>query len=171
MKIVVTGAGGFVGKRLVGQLASQGHKVIALLKRTPLKVEERFFDNELITTLVFDLNNLDVRALPEKADALITLAQSSHFRDFPQMAEDVMSVNVDANVSLLKWAIGAGVSKVVHASSGGVYGGNSGETFSETDLLSLNSPIGFYLGSKLCSEIVFQNFSQFFDSVSGFLIV
>ena len=100
---------------------------------------------------------------PEKADILITLAQSARFREFPEQVQEVFSINVVTNLRLIEWAISAGVRRIVHASSGGVYGASGQVAFVETDLLAVDPPLGFYLGSKLCSEIVPQNFQQFFD--------
>ena len=54
--------------------------------------------------------------------------------------------------------------QVIHASSGGIYGGKSGEIFSEDDLLAVDNPLGFYLSGKLCSEIIFQNYMHYFET-------
>jgi nucleoside-diphosphate-sugar epimerase len=106
-----------------------------------------------------------VEQLPKKTDALITLAQSSNFRKFPQKAREVFEVNVTSNLKLLDWAVKTKVQKVIHASSGGVYGGKLDFSFQETDNPEMLSPLGFYLCSKMCSELVFQNYAQFFKTL------
>lgn len=164
MKILITGAGGFVGKRLVARLAANGHEVLAVLRREPEPVERAWFADSRVRPVFLDLSRFETDALPSGVDAIITLAQSSRFRDFPAQADEVFAVNVTANLQLLQWAVKAGVKRIVHASSGGIYGGRSGGQIQETDLLAVDSPLGFYLGSKLCSEVVLQNYRHFFDT-------
>ncbi|MEC8674377.1 MAG: NAD-dependent epimerase/dehydratase family protein, partial [Pseudomonadota bacterium] len=41
MRIVVTGAGGFVGGALAARLAQQGHQVVAHYRRAPVKQPPR----------------------------------------------------------------------------------------------------------------------------------
>jgi UDP-glucose 4-epimerase len=164
MKILITGAGGFVGKRLVAQLAARGHDVLAVLRREPEATERTWFDHPRVHVLFLDLSRFNADTLPSDVDAIITLAQSSRFRDFPAQADEVFAVNVTANLQLLQWAVKSGVKRIVHASSGGIYGGRTGGRNQETDLLAVDSPLGFYLGSKLCSEVVLQNYRHFFET-------
>ena len=163
-KILITGAGGFVGKRLSKELALQGHEVFALMREIPNQEDMTYFKSELIHIIIHDLENFNPEKLPRNVDKLITLAQSAHFRDFPKKAEEVFRVNTSVNLSLLQWAISNSVKKVVHVSSGGIYGGKFGKIFQENELLSIDTPLGFYLGSKLCSEIIFQNYMNFFET-------
>lgn len=165
MRVLVTGASGFVGQRLVVQLANSGHDVFALARRYVDFADDArpSQSRATITRVLQDLETLDVATLP-KVDAVISLAQSSLFREFPDQAQPVFDVNVTANLKILQWAANAGVRKFVHASSGGIYAGRPGKQFLETDLLAVDSPLGFYLGTKLCSEIVFHNFRHFFET-------
>jgi nucleoside-diphosphate-sugar epimerase len=164
MKILITGAGGFVGKRLVRDLADKGNEVIALIRSQPRAADRHYFLSKNIRLLELDLSSLDCRQLPRAVDVLYTLAQSAHFREFPEKAEDVFGVNVAANFLLWQWAAQSGVRKCIHVSSGGIYGGKSEKVFDEDELLAVNSPLGFYLGTKLCSEIVFQNYKDLFET-------
>lgn len=164
MKILLTGAGGFVGRRLVSLLAKDGHVVYAMVRSNLDSDQKEYCNYKNVHVLKQDLSSLITSDLPEDIDAMVTLAQSSHFREFPEQAEEVFEVNVTANLKLLQWAVDAGVKRVVHASSGGIYGGKKGVQFLETDMLAVDSPLGFYLGSKLCSEIVLQNYRDFFES-------
>ena len=165
MRIVVTGAAGFVGHRLCRVLAGEGHEVTALVHPDSLSRASRVLGESAARVVGVDLAALHAAELPQSADAVITLAQARNFRDFPTRAEETFAVNVLANLRLLQWAAGAGVRVVVHASSGGIYGGRPAGQFHETDLLAVDSPLGFYLGSKLCSEIVLQNFRQLFKTM------
>jgi len=162
MSILITGAGGFVGKRLVASLAGAGHSVVAVVRAAPSGEDCRYFSGRNVRIVVADLSDLDVSILPNGISAVVALAQSAHFREFPERATEVFDVNVNANLRLLDWSVRSGVKRFVLASSGGIYGGKLGAQFQETDNFPVNSPLGFYLGSKLCSEIVFQNYRQFF---------
>jgi nucleoside-diphosphate-sugar epimerase len=164
MKILITGAGGFVGKRLCQYLAEKEHEVVAIVRSIPKDVEYSWSAVRNIEFLKVDLNSLNCSQLPSTVDAIYTLAQSTHFRNFPEKAEDVFAVNITANFHLLQWALKAGVRKFIHVSSGGIYGGKLGKVFQEDDSLAVDSPLGFYLGSKLCSEIIFQNYRSFFET-------
>ena len=165
MKMLVTGAGGFVGKRLVRHLADAGHDVTAVVRAEPAAADAPYFASPRLTVLRLDLARLDAGQLPRGIDAVYSLAQSSNFRSFPERADDIFAVNVAANATLLQWAVAQKVERFIYASSGGIYGGRSRGPSHESDLLAVDSPLGFYLGSKLCSEIVIQNFRQLFEGV------
>ena len=126
MRILITGAGGFLGKRLTRQLADLGNEVTAIVRRAPPAEDLRYFGGAGINVLKVDLANLDCGALPRGIDAIYSIAQSSHFREFPAKADDIFAVNVSANMKLLQWAMDNKVRKFVFASSGGIYGGRAG---------------------------------------------
>lgn len=161
MAYLVTGASGFVGKELVGKLVESGIKTYALVRPG---TESRIGKREGFEIIAADLGDLDCSKLPTDVQAVITLGQSSHFRDFPGRSDDTYSVNVTANYKLFDWAAKNEVEKFVHVSSGGIYGGQLGEVLDETKPLSVDSPLGFYLGTKLCAEILFQNYRDFFKT-------
>ena len=166
MKIVISGAGGFLGKRLTRHLAAAGHEVVAIVRRDPSPEDQSYFSAPGISVLRIDLSTLDSRRLPRDADAIYSVAQSSQFRNFPEQAEDIFSVNVTANMKLLQWAMENKVRKFIFASSGGIYGGRAGGKWNESDPLSVDSPLGFYLGTKLCAEVILQNCRQFFETMA-----
>lgn len=168
MNILITGAGGFLGKSVSRALSISGHTVYALCK--PEKKDHlKYFADCNISVIQQDLTSLNTSKLPLNIDALMTLAQSSNFRDFPNQSSDIFSVNVNANLELLNWALDSSVKHIIHASSGGIYGNRNSENqdfFHETDQLETIQPLGFYLGSKLCSEIIFKNYSHLFQSMT-----
>ena len=158
MRVLVTGANGFVGHPLVEALSAVGHEVFGVIR------PDQGPKSTLMNVIEMNLNEIDLSRLPSHVDAVVTLAQSPYFRDFPSRSDDIFSVNVTANFKIFDWAASNGVKIFIHVSSGGVYGGKLGEVLSEDQPLSVDSPLGFYLGSKLCSEIIFQNYAGFFDT-------
>lgn len=151
--VLITGAGGFVGRHLVSSLSDR-YRIVALV-RDEAAVQPG------VETVVHDLTRpLDESLLP-RPDAVIHLAQSARYREFPDGAADVFGVNVAGTFQLLEFARRTGVRSFVFTSSGGVYG-YSYERFVETDPVS---PLNFYFSSKYSAELLIANYQRFFNSV------
>lgn len=104
------------------------------------------------------------RKLPAKLDEVVFLAQSRHYREFPRHTRDIFGVNVAGLQRLLDYALGAGVRRFVLASSGGVYGFGE-QAFAEGMEVRQRGDLGFYLGTKICAEILAENYSSFFKVI------
>jgi len=61
MKILITGASGYIGSRLLPVLAESGHEIIALVRKSHLKTVPQHLHNK-VTVLVGDL--LDEHSIP-----------------------------------------------------------------------------------------------------------
>ena len=156
MRILLTGATGFVGRHLLPELASD-HEVVALTRAPPPSALAPLCD-----WVEADLSEpLRREALPQQVDAVIHLAQSEHYKAFPDGADDVFAVNVAATQQLVEYAVAAGASHVVFTSTGGVYG-HSDERLSETAPVS---PLDFYLSSKLAAELLIGNYRSLVNVV------
>ncbi|WP_299455616.1 NAD(P)-dependent oxidoreductase [uncultured Microscilla sp.] len=159
-KHLITGAGGLIGAELIKHLLlDQENQVFAISRQQPTTDQDR------LTYITLDFSTeWNTSVLPENIDTIIHLAQSPDFRDFPQKSESVFNVNTISTLKLLNYAQQTGVKKFVLASSGGIYGnGNNG--FTENTPIITNKNLGFYLGTKLCSEIIADSYAQFFDLV------
>lgn len=155
MKVLITGAAGFIGSHAVRSLQAQ-HDVYAMVRKQPS------LNQSSIQWIEHDLTRpLDYKHLPQRVDAVIHLAQSRYYRQFPERADDVFAVNIAGTFQLLEYARKVGAEIFVFASSGGVYG-NSYEKFVETDQVN---PINFYLSSKYTAELLIANYQQFFRTV------
>lgn len=155
--ILITGASGLVGSNLVSHL-HDGYKLY-VVSRSKIQTLTG------IENLVIDLNaSFDYSQLPEKIDKVVYLAQSEYFRDFPDKAIDIFQVNTAGMLNMLEYARKAGAKSFIYASSGGVYG-YGGESFSEDIDIPASSNLGFYLSTKLCSEILAGNYQQFMNIV------
>lgn len=162
MRVLVTGASGMIGRRLVARLAP-GHEVHALSRTRPPGAPPgvRWVEHDL-------RHELGRAPLPAAVDAVVHLAQSSRYRDFPAGAEDVFQVNVQSTFALLEWARRAGARRFVYTSTGGVYGFGP-RSFAEEQRVDLQalppSPLTHYLGSKLASEALVASYSGLFTTV------
>ena len=115
--------------------------------------------------LVCDLaTDYFVDGLPSRIDAVVHLAQSRRFREFPAGAADVLAVNVIATERLARYAASAGASHFVYASSGGVYAPSTAP-FTEEAPIATPAQAGWYQASKLASEALLHAYRGLFVPV------
>lgn len=154
MKILITGAAGFIGGHLVSRLASE-HEVFAVTRHEPGE------DAGSVRWIEHDLSgSLAEAPFPEQVDAVIHLAQSRQYRDFPGGAADMFAINVESTFRLLEYARRAGARTFVFTSTGGVYG--SSEHATESDPLN---PLNFYMSSKASAEVLVASYRSLLDAV------
>jgi UDP-glucose 4-epimerase len=154
MNILITGATGLIGADLIDTLKGSEHEIYTI---------SRSIQSITNTSLNFS-EDWDVNLLPKNIDAIIHLAQSENFRRFPECAKDVFYTNTLSTLKLADWAVTNGVKKFIYASSAGIYG-NSDIGFSEENEIVYKNELGFYLGTKHCSEVILDNYSNFFDVI------
>lgn len=115
MRLLITGAHGFIGSHLVARLAAE-HEIVALVRRVPATPRAS------VTYVAQDLAApLDDARLPTRIDAVIHQAAVID-ADAPGQATAAFLVNVLAVWRLLDYARAAGARRFIHASTGGVYG-------------------------------------------------
>ena len=148
MKIVVTGATGLTGSALLPVLAGE-HEVYAL--RRP---GSEGASVPGVSWIEQDLSEPLSDALPPSVDAVIHLAQSRRYREFPGGAVDMFEVNSATTVRLLHYCWEAGGSRFVYASSGAIYPPGP-RPVRENDT---PKPSNFYAMSKLVGEQVVDEF-------------
>ncbi|WP_034265675.1 NAD-dependent epimerase/dehydratase family protein [Aminiphilus circumscriptus] len=102
--------------------------------------------------------------LPGRIDSVVYLAQSEKFREFPEFTESVFRVNTLSLLKALDYARRAGARTFVYTSSGGVYG-NSAEVCHEDAPVCPHGELGFYLGTKMCGEILVENYTSYMNVV------
>ena len=153
MRILLTGGSGFIGSAVVSLLAP-GHEVIALGRTAPVAGAADWIEHDLASPL-------DTASLPAHVDAVVHLAQSRRYREFPEGAADMYAINTDTTFRLLEYARAAGATRFLFASTGGIYA-PSYERLVETDPVD---PLDFYLTSKVVAESLIGNYRRFFHTV------
>jgi UDP-glucose 4-epimerase len=151
--ILVTGSNGLLGRNLIQSLSRENevHALVRVLPPDPVPHVHYHAVN---------LSELgETGSLPKRMDTIIHLAQSSHFRDFPERALDVFRVNVESTAWLLDYATRSEAKHFIYASSGGVYGSGN-RAFDENSPIVATGDLGYYLGSKLCGEVLVQNYAS-----------
>ena len=110
MKILVTGAGGFVGGKIADVLTKAGHEVVGTVFHTPAE--------GIYRTVMCDLSNPII--IDETFDAIVHAAGSLPHKesDFTVFKRN----NVDSMVNLLDFAKRVNVNKIVYLSTIGIYG-------------------------------------------------
>lgn len=154
--ILVTGATGTVGSRLIPRLLAQGEAVRALVRdpESDTALRLRTAGAELV---VGDLATLDAAGFKDVVDgtaAVIHLAAT--FRDAPS-PERATAVNTDASIALAEAALDAGVTRFVFASTNLVYGGGHPAPQDETAELGPIAWGGPYPASKVAAEESLQD--------------
>ena len=148
MTFLVTGATGFLGQAVLPLLAQRG-EVVALHRpgsAPPNGDGVRWIGQDLASPLRDDL--------PDRIDAVLHLAQSRRYREFPDGAVDVMEVNTMATTRLLDYCRRAGGETFVYASSGAVTGAGP-KPIEESDT---PAPPDLYAISKRAGERVVEQF-------------
>jgi UDP-glucose 4-epimerase len=143
---LVVGGAGFIGSHLVGELLALGAKVFALDDMSNGKEENLPRNDPSLKLIKGDVREFDFQSLG-KLDGVFNEAARALIPSFKDPVTDLM-VNAGGTVRLLEYARKNDV-KLVHASSGSVYGNPSRIPIAEDHPLN---PISPYAVSKLASE-------------------
>lgn len=112
MKLLVTGATGFVGSQLVKQMASEGHQIRALVRKTSRLDQIKDLDVEFCYG---DMNNAEsLQRAVDNVDAVIHTAGLVREAD---KHEDFVRVNVDGTQNLLEACRNQHLKRFVYTSS------------------------------------------------------
>jgi len=145
VRVVVTGATGFIGTHLLTRLTEEGHEVTALVRQPAAIPGMR---KHGITAVLGDVGDeASVASAMTGAEIVFHLARAKAHGARPSEA---FTVNVDGTRATARAAKRAGVSRFVYASSSTVYGSRSGFVSETTPV----RPDAAYARSKAGAESV-----------------
>ncbi len=171
MKILVTGAAGFIGSHLAETLLQRGDVVVGLDNFNDYYDPARKRANAALLAAYpnFVLHTVDVRDEASVAhiladgsfDAVAHLAAMAGVRYSIERAPLYTDVNIRGTVNVLEGMRHAGVPHIVFASTSSVYGKTDRLPFQEDD--ALGKPLASYPASKIAGELMGYTYHNLFQ--------
>ena len=170
MKILLTGAAGFIGMTTALRLLARGYMVVGLdnlndyydvtLKENRLKRLTPHADFRFVKMDVADRQGMAELFAAENFDRVIHLAAQAGVRYSLQNPHAYIDCNIVGFVNILEGCRHTQVQHLVYASSSSVYGGNTKMPFSEHD--SVDHPISLYAATKKANELMAHTYSHLY---------
>ena len=190
MKILVTGAAGFIGSKVMTTLASRGDEVVGIdninsyydvrLKYGRLaecgfpfpesfekgcafgeqKVSNRFADCRFIRMDICDKEALDSLFAAEHFDAVVNLAAQVGVRYSVENPYAYVQSNILGFLNILEACRYNPVRHLVFASSSSVYGLNEQVPYNEDD--KVDAPVSLYAATKKADELMAHSYAKLY---------
>ena len=185
MKILVTGAAGFIGSHLVNMLCEYGEEVVGIdnindyysvsLKYARLNesgiIEEEIVQGHMVQSFKYtnyrfcrvditDKERIEDLCSSEGFDIIVNLAAQAGVRYSIENPYTYIQSNVVGFLNLLECARKNPVTHFVYASSSSVYGGNTKVPFSETD--RVDNQVSIYAVTKKSNELMASVYSKLY---------
>jgi len=170
VKILVTGAAGFIGMTASLRLLARGDEVVGLdnmndyyevsLKENRLKRLTALPGFRFVKLDVADRAGMEKLFADEKFDKVIHLAAQAGVRYSIQNPHAYVDSNLVGFINILEGCRHHQVQHLVYASSSSVYGGNTKMPFSEHD--SVDHPVSLYAATKKANELMAHTYSHLY---------
>ena len=170
MKVLLTGAAGFIGMTTTLRLLARGDEVVGLdnlndyyevslkeARLARLTPHERF---RFVKLDVADRAGMERLFAAERFDRVIHLAAQAGVRYSLQNPHAYIDSNIVGFMNVLEGCRHGGVQHLVYASSSSVYGGHTKMPFSEHD--SVDHPVSMYAATKKANELMAHTYSHLF---------
>jgi UDP-glucuronate 4-epimerase len=170
MRILVTGAAGFIGSHLSERLVARGDEVVGLdnlndyydvsLKQARLdrlSAQERF---EFVHADLADQAAMDAVFAKGRFDAIVNLAAQAGVRYSIENPRAYVEANVKGFLNILEGARRQKVGHLVYASTSSIYGLNTTLPLRETH--NTDHPVSFYAATKKANEAMAHSYSHLF---------
>lgn len=170
MKVLVTGAAGFIGMHASERLLARGDEVVGLdnlndyydvqlkLDRLARLTPQPGF--RFVKLDVADRPGLDKLFAEERFDRVIHLAAQAGVRYSLQNPHAYVESNLVGFMNILEGCRHSQVQHLVYASSSSVYGGNTKMPFSEHH--SVDHPVSIYAATKKANELMAHTYSHLY---------
>ena len=170
MKILVTGAAGFIGMSTALRLLARGDEVVGIdnlndyyevaLKEARLAQLQPHANFRFIKIDIADRPGIEKLFADEKFDRVIHLAAQAGVRYSIKNPHAYVDSNLVGFVNILEGCRHNKVQHLVYASSSSVYGGNTKMPFSEHD--SVDHPVSLYAATKKANELMAHTYSHLY---------
>jgi UDP-glucuronate 4-epimerase len=170
MKILVTGAAGFIGMHSAARLLARGDEVLGLdnlndyydpsLKESRLARLRAVPGFRFVKLDVADRAGIERLFAEEGFDRVLHLAAQAGVRYSLKNPHAYVDSNLVGFVNILEGCRHNEVEHLVYASSSSVYGGNAKMPFSEHD--SVDHPVSLYAATKKANELMAHTYSHLY---------
>ena len=170
MKILVTGAAGFIGSTLALKLLARGDRVVGIdnlndyydvrLKEARLDRLRGNDDFRFIKLDIADRKDVATVFAGERFDAVMHLAAQAGVRYSIQNPYAYVDSNLVGFINVLEGCRHGGVKHLVFASSSSVYGANTKLPFSEHD--NVDHPVSLYAATKKANELMAHSYAHLY---------
>ena len=171
MKILLTGAAGFIGMHTAKRLLARGDEVIGLdnlndyydvnLKKNRLLKLTESKNFRFVKIDLTDDENIKKLFEEEKFNAVVHLAAQAGVRYSLTHPQAYISSNVAGFCNILEACRCHPIEHLVYASSSSVYGGNTKLPFAEQD--SVDHPVSLYAVTKKTNELMAHTYSHLYQ--------
>lgn len=171
MRILITGAAGFIGHTLTRQLLARGDHVLGIDNLNPyydpaLKwarvndIAASYSDGwKFIEADFADNQTLDALLVAENFDAIVHLGAQPGVRYSLENPRAYIQSNIVGHLNLLECARHRAV-PMVYASSSSVYGGNDKVPFQVED--RVDHPVSLYAATKRADELMSETYAHLY---------
>jgi UDP-glucuronate 4-epimerase len=170
MKILVTGAAGFIGARLSERLLERGDTVLGYdnlndyydpsLKEARLRRLQPQAGFSMVRGGLEDRSALEAAFESFAPQRVVNLAAQAGVRYSLQNPHAYIQSNIVGFMNVLEACRHRGVEHLVYASSSSVYGGNRKLPFAVED--SVDHPLSLYAASKKANELMAHTYSHLY---------
>ena len=171
MKILVTGAAGFIGCFTARQLLDRGDTVVGLdnfndyydvrLKESRAAQLEPYRNFRMVRLDLADRTGIERLFAAEKFDKVVHLAAQAGVRYSIENPHSYISSNIVGTLHILEGCRHHGVGHLVYASSSSVYGANTAMPFSIHQ--NVDHPLALYGATKKANELMAHTYSNLYQ--------
>ena len=174
MKILVTGAAGFIGFHLIKALLDENHIIVGIdnindyydieLKNARLKILSEESTAETFKFIKLDLADREAMSnlfFEYKFDIVVNLGAQAGVRYSIENPNAYIDSNVVGFLNVLEGCRHTNVKHLLYASSSSVYGMNIKQPFSTEDCVDF--PISLYAATKKSNELMAHSYSHLYN--------